>query len=212
MTRKERVAMFSLSRWPYIQTVALSGDMQIDATNLLTINGKSNTVIHSIAVANTSKTLAARFGLDETKAMTSALLHDIAAIIKPKDMLDFAVDQQWQIDTAECKYPFLLHQRLSSVIAIELFHVYDTAITSAIACHSTLTPDPSDYDMVLFLADKLSWDQDGLPPYYGMISSALNQSLCFASLTYIDFVLKNNMILYPHQWLIRAKRWLEEHI
>jgi hypothetical protein len=30
-----------------------------------------------------------------------------------------------------------------------------------------------------------------------------------ASLAYINFVLDNNMILMPHQWLLEAKAWLE---
>ena len=203
--------MFTLSRWPYIQRAALSGNLQTDITNLLTVNGKPKTAAHSIAVAHTNKLLADRFCLDEEAAVTSALLHDIAAIVKPGDMLAYAVGEHWEIDPSEQKHPFLLHQRVSAVIAKELFKVSDGTVLSAVACHSTLKPAPSDYDMALFLADKLSWDQDGTPPFYDAVSHALDRSLRHASLVYIEYVFKNNMILFPHRWVLDAKRWLEEH-
>ena len=124
-------------------------------------------------------------------------------------MLDYAINQNWEIDASEEKHPFLLHQRLSAVFASELFGVNDPLILSAIRCHTTLKENPSAYDMVLFLADKLSWDQDGTPPFYDVVSSALENSLVHASLVYINFVLDNGMILSPHQWLMDAKNWLE---
>ena len=208
----ETPGRLDLSRWPYIRSVAFTGDLQADAATLLTVNGKPKTAAHSLAVANTSRVLAARFGLDAERAAAAALLHDSSNIIKPRDMLAFAVSERWAIDPAEREHPFLLHQRLSAVLAQALFTVNDEAVVSAVACHSTLKPGPSDYDMALFLADKLSWDQEGAPPFYDAVSQALDRSLRYASLTYINFVLENSMILSPHRWLLEAKRWLEEHL
>jgi HD superfamily phosphohydrolase YqeK len=54
--------------------------------------------------------------------------------------------------------------------------------------------------MALFVADKLAWDQDGLPPFYTVVSDALKQSLEAASLAYMDYIVENKMILYPHKW------------
>jgi predicted HD superfamily hydrolase involved in NAD metabolism len=185
--------------------------MQTDITNLLAANGKPKTAAHCISVAKTNREIATRFGLDETAAFHSALLNDISGIIKSPDMLDYAVRRHWEIDASERKYPILLHQRLSAVLAKEWFGINDGVVLSAIECHTTLRPDPSDYDMALFLADKLSWDQEGMPPFYDVVSSALNQSLRRASLTYIHYALDSNMILAPHRRLIDAKRWLENH-
>lgn len=201
--------MLDLSCWPYIQNVILSEDIKIDITNLLIANDKQATATHCLTVANTSMEIAARFGLDKTVASTSALLHDISAVMKPSDMLSYAINHNWKIDASEEKYPFILHQRISTVFAKELFGVNDAVILSAIDCHSTLKANPSDYDMVLFLADKLSWDQNGTPPFYDTLSLALEKSLAHACLVYINFVLDNGMILYPHQWLVEAKNWLE---
>ena len=201
--------MIELSHWPYIQTISLSGDYKTDITNFLTVNGKQDTASHCISVAKTSEEIAVRFGVDKSMASASALLHDISNVVKPQDMLDYAIKCNWEIDASERKYPFILHQRLSADFARELFGITDPLILSAIRCHSTLKENPSAHDMVLFLADKLSWDQDGTPPFYDAISSALERSLAHASLAYINFVLDNGMILSPHRWLLDAKKWLE---
>lgn len=76
-------------------------------------------------------------------------------------------------------------------------------------CHTTLKKNPSVHDMVLFLVDKLSWDQNGTPPFFDVVTSALEISLAHASLAYINFVLDNGMVLSPHRWLVDAKNWLE---
>ena len=202
--------MFPLSNWPYIRTIDFSGDIKTDAVSFLTLNDKRKTAEHCIAVANTSEKIANRFGLDKSRAAISAYLHDISAVMKPQDMLDYAVGQGWEIDAAERKYPFILHQRLSMTFAKELFGINDAVILSAIACHATLKCSPLSYDMALFLSDKLSWDQEGTPPFYDLVSSALEKSLPHACLTYINYVLQNGMILYPHKWLLEAKSWLEK--
>lgn len=201
--------MLQLSHWPYIQAMDLSGNIKADITSFLTLNGKQETANHCISVANSSEKIANRFGLDKSAAVISALLHDISSVMKPQDMLTYAISQGWEIDESERKYPFILHQRLSMIFAKELFGITDELILSAIECHSTLKFSPSSYDMVLFLSDKLSWDQEGTPPFYDLVSSALEKSLQYASLSYINFVLNNGMILYPHRWLLEAKTWLE---
>ena len=196
--------MLDLSSWPYIQQTSLTSSLLIDTTELLLTNKKRSISEHCISVAKTSKDLAKRFNLDTTIAYTSALLHDISSVIRPQDMLNYALQNAWEIDDAEKKHPFLLHQRLSSEIARDVFNISDRIILSSIGCHSTLKRNPTDYDMLLFLADKLSWDQPGTPPFYDFIMSALSQSLTCASLTYIEYAFQNGMILTPHKWLIEA--------
>ncbi len=200
--------MLQLSCWPYLHYVALSGDLQTDVSNFLAANGKQDTANHCISVAKISREIAARFGLDEELAASSALLHDIANVIEPQDMLKYAIDNNWQICEAERKYPFLLHQRLSAALAEDIFSIDNQVVLSAIECHTTLKASPSDYDLVLFLSDKLAWDQAGTPPFSELVSSALDHSLDHAALVYINFVLDNGMILSPHDWLLDARNWL----
>lgn len=202
--------MITLSHWPYLKTSILSGDLKTDISKFLSDNGKKDTALHCISVSKTSEKIAARFELDRSIALTSALLHDISSVIEPNDLLAYANKCSWEIDASEKRYPFLLHQRLSAEIARDHFGVDNPVILSAIRCHSTLKKNPSAHDIVLFLADKLSWDHNGTPPFYNLVETALDDSLDHAALTYINFVLDNGMILSPHKWLIDAKKWFEK--
>jgi len=199
-----------LSSLPYIKHIEPSGDLESDVIALLKANDKSNTVTHSINVSKTCVELAKRFNLDEEVARYSGVLHNVSAFIRPVDMLNYAEKSGWYIDPSERKYNFILHQRISAIIAREYFDIEDERILSAIACHSTLKANASDYDMILFLADKISWDQEGVPPFLAVLEKALETSLTHVSLEYINYVIDNNMILLPHKWLVEAKVWLEK--
>jgi len=152
--------------------------------------------------------IAQHYGLDEKICEICAYLHDISAVISPQDMTKYAVENGWYIDEAEKKYPFLLHQRISRVIAEEDFGITDERILSAVKHHTTLKVNPSAYDMVLFIADKLAWDQVGKAPFYTVVSNALGVSLEKASLVYMDYMVEHKMLLHPHKWFIEAANYL----
>ena len=180
-----------------------TGDIQADVRNLLVSNRKQSTFDHSQKAAKTNIKIAAQYGLDINVCELSGYLHDISAVISPQNMMSYAVDKGWYIDEAEYKYPFLLHQRISKVIACEDFGITDERILSAIEHHSTLKANPSAYDMALFVADKLAWDQceiHGEAPFYSVVSEAIKHSLEAASLAYMDYIVGHKIILHPHVW------------
>ncbi len=202
------MGVLRLSRWEDLIEPPRSGELQADVAGFLNANGKRKTAEHCAAVAKAGAELSTRFGVDQTTAITCGLLHDISAVLRPGDMLAYAEDCGWALDEAEQKHPFLLHQRISAVIANAVFGVEDPDVLSAIECHSTLRAKPSDHDLILFLADKLSWDQAGTPPFFDSVTRALNRSLAHAARVYIDYVMDNGMVLCPHQWLLDARAWL----
>ena len=55
------------------------------------------------------------------KTRLAALLHDISVVMTPREMHALAVARGMDMDPAEEKYPFLLHQRMSKIIAEEKF-------------------------------------------------------------------------------------------
>ena len=109
--------------------------------------------------------------MDISKVRLAALLHDISAIMTPQEMYETAKSRNMKIDPAEEKYHFLLHQRISKIIAEERFGIIDKEILSAVECHTTLKKNAGMYDKVIFIADKISWDQKDLPPYYDILKS-----------------------------------------
>lgn len=193
----------------YIKTEQLSGDIRTDVKNILLINGKSKTYIHVANVADRNALISKTYDLDHDKCVIAGLLHDISAVIKPEDMLKYADENRLEVCGAERRYPFLLHQRLSKICAVEYFNISDEEILSAIECHTTLKKSPSKYEMSLFIADKLAWDRGGIPPFYEEVNAALDISLEAACYKYMEYMVENDMILCPHDNWIEAYEQLK---
>ena len=198
-----------LDNFSYIKTETLSGNIRTDIKNILLINGKSKTYFHVENVADRNAAISKTYDLDQDKCVIAGLLHDISAIIKPEDMLKYAYENRFEICEAERKYPFLLHQRLSKICAVEYFNISDEEILSAIECHTTLKKCPSKYEMSLFIADKLAWDREGIPPFYEEVNAALDISLEAACYKYMEYMVDNDMILCPHDNWIEAYEQLK---
>jgi len=197
-----------LTAFSYITFPAVTGDVKADVENLLAANNKTKTFDHVKAVADMNAKIAGQYGLDKDICELCGYLHDISAVITPSDMMAYATEKGWHIDEAENKHPFLLHQRISKLIAEQDFGITDERVLSAIECHTTLKTYPSAYDMALFIADKLAWDQEGEAPFYSVVSDALKQSLEAASLAYMDYIVDHKMIMYPHKWFEAGVRSL----
>ena len=171
---------------------------------------KEKTWNHVENVAKEAKKLAIQYHLDIEKCMIAALLHDISAILSPDDMYKYAKELGYQIDPSEEKYHFLLHQRISKEIAYDYFHIKDEDILSAIECHTTLKKEMNDYDKIIFLTDKLAWDQGGIPPYYQQLKEAINISLDKGCYWFISYQFETHQLLMPHTWLLEAYEKLKQ--
>ena len=197
-----------LSYFPHIQAPDFTGDLKSDVKALLFANNKPKTFDHCRAVAEKCAEIAVQYGLDTEICELSGYLHDISAILSHNDMMKYAIDSEWYIYEAEKRVPMLLHQRISRVLAQEVFGITDERILSAVECHTTLKSAPSEYDMALFVADKLAWDGDGEAPFYSVVNYALEQSLRAAALAYMDYIVEHKIILYPHDWFEDGVKFL----
>lgn len=193
----------------YISVPEFSGDAASDAQRVLIENGKAKTFEHVQNVAEMNARIGRMFGLDEEKCRAAGYLHDISAVIRPGDMLEFAKNKGMGVCEAEERYPFLLHQRMSRIVAEEYFGIEDEEILSPIEHHTTLKENASEYDMALFIADKLAWDQEGVPPFYDEVERALGVSLEKAAFVYMKYMEDNGKILWPHDNWKRAMEWLK---
>ena len=200
-----------LTIFPYIIIPGFIGNIKADVDKLLSVNNKQRTLKHLKAVADMNINIAGQYGLDKDICELCGYLHDISAMVSHADMMDYAVNNGWYINESERKFPMLLHQRISRVIAQEDFGVTDERILSAVEHHTTLKANPSDYDMAVFIADKLAWDRDeihGEAPFYTVVSNALKQSLETACLAYQDYIVAHKIILHLHKWFEESVRWL----
>lgn len=104
----------------------------------------------------------------------------------------------------------IVHQKLSALMARELFGITDAEVLSAIGCHTTLKANASPLDKTLFVADKIAWDQQGRPPYLTDLLAALERSLDGAALVYLDYLWERRETLpVLHPWVRAAHRQLQ---
>ena len=174
------------------------------------IHHKAKTLAHAEKVADTALWLAEKHHLDPEKTGIAALLHDISAVMTPEEMYETAKAHGLPIDPAEEKHHFLLHQRISRIIAEEQFGIRNEIILNAVECHTTLKKDAGPYDKTVFIADKISWDREGVPPYYELLRDLAGESLDGACLYYIRYQFEHQLLLMPHRWLLEAYEDLKE--
>src|SRR6266545_2214541 len=148
----------------FVRDVALTDDIQVNVTALLSYHGCVTTVGHSMRVAAEAKRLAQHWHVNPNRAEIAGWLHDISAIVPVDQRIWLAECLQLDILPEERTVPMIIHQKLSVSIAHDIFAIRDPAVLTAIGCHTTLKTDATMLDKVVFIADKLKWDQVGDPP------------------------------------------------
>lgn len=189
----------------YAGNVCFTNDLKADVCNLLTSYGYDHVYKHCLNVAEESIKLADEFGEDTEKARIAGFLHDVSVIIPSDIQIKYAIPLKIDALPEEKAFPILLHQKYSRIMARDIFRISDDRILNAIECHTTLRANASKLDMILFLADKLRWDQNSSPPFTERINNGLKISLEAGSLRYIEYLLEDRARLkIVHPWLQAA--------
>lgn len=188
-----------------VRDVHLTGQVDSDVMALLTHFGHTNTVRHCRRVAAEAERLAAQFGADPVHAHIASWLHDVSAVFPVAQRVSVARELGLEILAEEEIAPMLLHQKISAALARHVFGIEDEAVLSAVECHTTLKAGASLLDKVVFVADKVAWDQSGVPPYLPEITRALERSLDEAVLCYLEYLWQRRADLAAvHPWFVRA--------
>lgn len=132
---------------------------------------------HTLKVVDQVKNLHRQFDFDLDKCIISAYLHDLGRIVPKEEMTQFCQSFGYSPLKGEIQAPDLLHQVASKIIANEIFGVQDREVLEAVACHTTLKRNPNQIEMVLFLADKLSWDENQFSYLKSNINKGLEDSM-----------------------------------
>ncbi len=154
-----------------------TGEPHHDVPAFLIAHGHPKTAKHCAAVAREARRIAALVGADADGAERAGWFHDVSAIFPTADRIAAAHALGVKVLPEEAAFPMILHQKLSAVLARELFGERNDAVLSAIGCHTTLKADASTLDTVVFVADKIAWDQPGILPYRDALLAALAHSL-----------------------------------
>ncbi len=109
---------------------------------------------HSIGVAETAEKLAERFNLDKEKAYFAGLLHDCAKCL-PKDEQINIIKNFLDVEECEMINPKIFHAPVGAYYAENRFGVNDEEILSAIRWHTIGKLSMSDFEKIIFIADKI---------------------------------------------------------
>ncbi|ULL13552.1 HD domain-containing protein [Paenibacillus sp. H1-7] len=187
------------------QSMMFTGHLENDVIDLLSLYNCPKTAEHSLRVGDEASRLAAKFGGDPEAARTAGLLHDISAIIPNNERIRVAQELHIEILPEEALFPMIIHQKISRIIARDVFHIHDPSILDAIECHTTLKAKATLMDLVLFVADKIEWDQPGKPPYLEQLLEQLDTSLEQGAFVYIAYLWnQRDRLKVVHPWLISA--------
>lgn len=125
-------------------------------------------------------------------------------------MLEFANQLQIEIMEEEWKYARSVHQKLSEIMAKEIFGIVDVEVLNAIRSHTTHKANASMTDKILFVADKISWELPGTHPYLAeMRKQVYDFKIDQAILLYLDVIWEQrDKLKLVHPWLIEAREEL----
>lgn len=194
-----------------VEDLQFTNDLRNDSNSILLKYDRKIIARHSMEVSDECVRLAKLFGVDEKKAEVAGILHDIGGIYAFGERLGVSRKLGLEILKEEEEIPLILHQKISRVMAREIWNIEDEEILDAISCHTTLKKNPSKLDLILFVADKIKWDQIGEPPYLHRVQDGLEISLEKAAYEYIAYLMENkDKLKVIHPWLKEAYDYLSE--
>ena len=110
--------------------------------------------LHSLGTAQCAKELADKYGLDGKKAYIAGLLHDCAKCFSNENLLQI-MNEKLAPEPDELINPKTWHAPVSAYIARREFGLEDETIISSIRWHTLGKLDMTDFEKIIFLADKI---------------------------------------------------------
>ena len=109
---------------------------------------------HSLGTAECASKLAEKYGLDKERAYFCGLIHDCAKCF-PNDELKSSICNRKDLCEGELNNPKTYHAPAGAIMAKEEFCVEDEEILSAIRWHTLGKENMSDFEKIIFIADKI---------------------------------------------------------
>lgn len=110
--------------------------------------------IHTLGTADCAKELAKQFKLNQDKAYLAGLLHDCAKCFPNEKLLDI-IHKHLDVEECEMLNYKTLHAPVSAYVAETEFKITDKEILSAIRWHTLGKLDMTDFEKIVFIADKI---------------------------------------------------------
>lgn len=128
--------------------------------------------LHSIGTAECAMELAQKFNLDSQQAYIAGLLHDCAKCFPQEKLLEI-INKNLTLEQDELMNPKTLHAPVSAYITKTEFGITDESIISAIRWHTLGKLDMTNFEKIIFLADKIE-PKTREKEYVNEVKEALN--------------------------------------
>ncbi len=161
---------------------------------------KPHRFAHSLAVADTARRMAARFGEDPLKAEKAGILHDCAKHIPLGEMQKIARRSHLDADDAFMSSTALLHSLVGAVMAQQEYGMTDPEILEAIAYHNTGHPGMSRLAMCVCLSDSIEPTRESYPMLErirAVADRSLENALLLSLESTAEYVRKKGAFLHP---------------
>ena len=109
---------------------------------------------HSLGTASCAEALAEKYGLDKAKAYLCGLIHDCAKCF-PSAELRAEICNCSDLCDGELINPKTYHAPAGAILAKREFGICDDEILSAIRWHTLGKADMTDFEKIIFIADKI---------------------------------------------------------
>jgi predicted HD superfamily hydrolase involved in NAD metabolism len=169
-------------------------------------NVSAHRLQHIIGVESMCARLARLHRVDEQKAATAGLMHDLAKFFKPQKLLEMARAEGLEVDPICAERPHLLHADVGAIVAREEFGIEDEEVLNAIRHHTLGSPGMSKLSCIVFVADALEPNR-GTNPQLELMRQTCQENLyqgvrqtCDYSLKYL---LNTKCIIHPRVVLTR---------
>lgn len=125
-----------------------------EITKWLKDNLKPERFEHTLGTAECARELAEKYNLNPEKAYLAGLLHDAAKCFSNEKLLEI-IKANLEVEECELLNYKTLHAPVSAYLAEKEFGVKDGEILSAIRWHTLGKIEMSDFEKIVFLADKI---------------------------------------------------------
>lgn len=135
--------------------------------------------LHSVNVAKAAVELAAKFGCDEDRTYTAAILHDCMKETEREELYKMFCSCPFPTDPVEAETYKLWHAPAGAYYVKETLKIEDTEIQSAIRFHTVGKAKMTMLEQIIYLADMISEERDypGIEKYRKIVFDDLDNAM-----------------------------------
>ncbi len=188
-------------------------DLESNLKAFFTKHNKADVFEHTLDVVDVLRSLQQYHVFDFEKVKVGALCHDIGRVVDKNEILDLCLDFDHTLNPGEVEVPSLLHQIASRILSEHVFGITDNEIFNAIECHTTLKPQASMIDKLIFVSDKLSWKSPEHSELVNTMQRLSTRSLDETVYHYLKNLYENrHRVAYYHKWSEQAYFYFKDRI